>query len=315
MLTYLLPNWTIIGLLAVVLGVAGSFFDKYLLKRYFDGKGSGEGPGALLIFSSLFSVFFTLLILVLKYETIDFLFTTGLVGLGIGFLSGVWILLYLYALNRTEVSRVVPLLQLVPIFALVLGYFFLSEVLTYQQIIAAGTIVFAALILLYNKEGSVFKIDVTTLALMIAVSILIAIIGVLFKLVALETSYWTAVFFESAGLGIFGLFLFVFFKGYRAEFCNMVATRARHVLSANSFNEVLDTTAEFTLFFAVTIGPVALVHSLNAFQPALVLASGAVLAYLVPTYFYDENKSISTTQKIAGVGLMTVGSIYLYTLI
>ncbi len=309
----LLPDWTVIGLLAILLGVLGSFFDKYLLRKYFSDGADDEGPGALLIFSSLFSALFSCLVFVVQFEYIVFSLRPALFGLLIGMLSGVWILLFLYALNRSEVSRIVPFFQAVPVFALLLGFMFLQEILTIEQMGAAGLIILSALILLYEPKHSVVKLDVLTLVIMLTVALLIALIGVGFKFVSLETNYWTAMLWESVGLALFGIFMFCVMKKFRNEFLYMVKSRARQVLGANSFNEVIDTTAEFTLFFAVTIGPIALVHSLNAYQPLLVLLGGIVLSYTAPAYFNDEFMHSTAAQKIIGITLMTIASVYLYT--
>ncbi len=58
-----------------------------------------------------------------------------------GFLLALYILPYLYVLNFEEASRVIPLYQFISVFVLLLSYFFLNEVLTARQLLAAVLII------------------------------------------------------------------------------------------------------------------------------------------------------------------------------
>lgn len=316
MTTILLPNWVLVGFFAVILWVAGSFFDKYLLNRYFDDEESQiDGPGALIIFSSYFSIAIVITILVLRYESISFDLIPGLFGVSVGVINGLWILIYLYALNMSEVSRVVPIFQTIPIFGLILGFFLLGEHLTLNQIYAASIVIFGALVLLHDKQHSFFGVDVKTLLLMLFASSLIALTEVFFKIISIGASYWTAAFWTSVGFTLFGVFLYFTVRRYREEFLHMFLSRVKHVLGSNSVNEIMDNGAELIFFFAVTIGPIALVQSLNAYQPIIVLAAGIVLGTVFPKYFREDFSRSTFIQKMFGVLIMMFGSIYLYTLI
>lgn len=310
----LLPTWTYIGLVAVILWVAGSYFDKYLLERYF-GDSDESGPGALIIFSSYFSFIIALGVLLLRFEDISFALSAGLSGLAIGVISGAWILSYLYALHRTDVSRVVPIFQTIPVFGLLLGFIFLGETLSVAQILAAAAVIGGALILFHNQKASFLGIDYTTLGLMLLASFILALTETTSKVVAIETNYWTTVFWTSTGLAVFGVILFTTIKKYREEATTMMAKRFSNVLQANSFNEVIDNSADLIFFFAITIGPIALVQSLNAYQPLIALTAGFVLARIAPSMFHEELATQSLLQKILGILIMTIASVYLYSLI
>ena len=312
----MLPGWTLIGLAAVFMWVIGTYFDKYLLEKYFSSDQESEdgGPGALIIFSSYFSFAVVIFAYIFGIQEISFSLSTGLLGMLIGILNGTWILMYLYALNRSTVEKVIPIFQLVPIFGLIFASVILGEFLLSKQIIAITILIFGALLILHYKRNSYLKIDTRTLGLMLGATALVALSETLFKFAALEANYWTAVFWTSAGFTLFGILLFFNVEKYRNEFSELLAVKTKHVMGANSANEVIDNSAELIFFFAITIGPIVLVQSLNAYQPLLALMFGLMLGLIFPKYFSEETKG-NLLQKIFGILIITVASIYLYSII
>jgi hypothetical protein len=104
-------------------------------------------------------------------------------------LSVVAAVCYLYALDIDEASFVTPFYQTVPIFAYFLGYFVLGETITLAQgsgslVIIAGSL---ALSFELGRRGTRFKRNVV--ALMLAASLLSAINGVVFKLIAVDKGF------------------------------------------------------------------------------------------------------------------------------
>lgn len=313
----MIPSWTIIGSLAVFLWVAGTYFDKYLLEKYFSSNNESEeaGPGALIIFSAYFSFVVVIFIFIFKYTQISYNLTDSLLGMLIGILNGGWILMYLYALNQSAVSKVVPIFQLVPIFGLVFSSILLGEFLFTNQIISITIIIIGALILLHYKKNSFLKTDTRTLGLMFAATSLVALTETIFKVAALESNYWTAAFWTSVGFTVFGIFLFFTVKKYQKEFIDLISVKSKQIIGANSANEVIDNSAELIFFFAVTIGPVVLVQSLNAYQPVIALCFAYIIGKIAPNYFIEDLSETTLLQRIIGILLITVASIYLYSII
>jgi drug/metabolite transporter (DMT)-like permease len=101
---------------------------------------------------------------------------------------------YLYALEIDEASFVVPFYQTAPIFAYVLGYFVLGETITFAQGVGSFVIIVGAiaLSLQFGRRGIRFKRNVV--ALMLAASVLSAVNGVVFKLIAVQAGFWVSLF-------------------------------------------------------------------------------------------------------------------------
>jgi len=312
----MIPSWTLIGLIAVLMWVIGTFFDKYLLEKYFGSSDEPDdaGPGALIIFSSYFSFAIVVFAYIFGSDQISFDLIHGLIGILVGALNGAWILIYLYALNRSSVAKIIPIFQLIPIFGLVFSSIILAEFLITKQIFAVVLLMLGALLLLHYKKNSYLSIDIRTLFMMLSATALIALSEAVFKFAAVEANYWTAAFWTSVGFTLFGVILFFCVRKYREEFVELVAERTRSVMSINSANEVIDNSAELVFFFAITIGPIVLVQSLNAYQPMIALVIGGLMGKLLPQYFTEDDDN-TIIQKVAGILVITVASLYLYSII
>lgn len=310
----MLPLWVLLGILGVLFGVGGTMFDKYLLERYFN-RDDHSGPGALILFSALFVVLVVLFVIAYRYESIDFSLHTGAIGTLAGAINGLWILMYLHAMNRADVSKVVPLFQIVPIFGLIFGMIILGEYLTIAQILAATVIMSGATILMYSKDSGRLGLDFITMSLMIGSSCFVALSQVVFKLVAVDANYWTATFWLGIGFFLFGILLFVFVGGYRRQFLSQLGMRRFSIIGANAVNELFDNAGELVFLAAVVLGPVALVQSLSAYEPMLIFLIGLLFMRIWPGYFREDISTTALIQKFSGIAVISAGSIFLYTTI
>ncbi|MCA9363582.1 DMT family transporter [Candidatus Kaiserbacteria bacterium] len=311
-----MPLWFIVGLISLFIGVIGSFFDKYLLEKYFSNSTESEnGAGALIIFSAFFLIVLYPIMLFFGYDKIDFNITVGWVGLISGIMSGLWILLYLHALDRVDVSQAIPIFQTIPIFGLILAYFTLGEVLTKVQILASLILILGASVLIRTKEES-FSSQYKALFLMLGSSFFVALSQVVFKVVAVDINYWTGIFWNWVGFILFGSILFVSVKEYRAQFMYLAKQRVSSIKSVygiSALNEVFDNISDLTFLLAVILGPIGLVQSLNAYEPIIVLIFSSLMVKVSPKYFLGDFSKSTFEQKFVGILIITTGSFILYT--
>src|SRR3989338_9142344 len=188
-------NWFLIALISPALLAATNHIDKYLLTTYLKGR----GVGALIIFSSIVGLFIFPFILIFQQNVWDI----SSLQIGIIFSGSVFyivaILMYLYALKRDEASIVVPLFQTIPIFGFILGYIFLGETLTIRQIIACILIILGGLSLSLDVSEKIARFKTALFFLMLLSSFLLAAGGLTFKIIVIQTDYWTTNFWGYAG--------------------------------------------------------------------------------------------------------------------
>lgn len=302
------------GLTGVLFAVAGTLFDKYLLEKYFGKEADiDSGPGALIIFSSLFLILVLISVFVTKYHSLDFSLAVGVTGIIVGFMNGGWILLYLHAINRADVSRAVPVFQTIPVFGFILGFLFLGESLSLSEILSGSLIILGSLALMYSNINGTKILDYSTLLLMLGASLLVAVSQVIFKLLSIDQNYWTATFWLSSGFILFGIFLSLFIEDYRDQFVFLFETKVKNVLTLSAVNELFDNVGEFIFLAAVVVGPIALVQSLNAYEPLFIFMLSVTLAEFFPKYFHEDITTSALSQKITGIFIISVGSIMLYS--
>lgn len=307
----MLPVWVYLGLAAQLLWILGAIIDKFLIAKYFSSdEESSSSVGVLVLFSSVFIISISLFAVIFGFKDITFQAIPASIAMLIGFANALWVIMYLYAIEKTELSRTIPLFQTTPIFGFILGYLLLSETLLISQMFSALAVIIGAFVLSYHFSSKSFAWK--PMVLMLGASFLIAVQETIFKIQAIEFSYWHSAFWMGIGFALFGLLLYIFNQSYRRQFHNCLRSNNRTIWFANGTNEAIDNTANLIAALAITLGPIALVQSINAYQPVLMLIT-SYLVYLTIGDFLDEDISKTTiVQKIIGVTIITTGSVWLY---
>jgi drug/metabolite transporter (DMT)-like permease len=227
-------------------------------------------------------------------------------------LTIVWIVFYLFALEIEEISSVVPWFLSVPIFGYILGFFFLGETLTFSQFIGSG-IIFLGLILIsldFSKDKKKFKHK--PVLYMLFACIAVAISGVIFKFVTVENNFWVSSFWEYLGLGVSGLFIFIFIPHYRKSFLHMNRTGGYTILIVNIVSEFMSIIGNLLTNYALLLAPVAMVFLVSSFQPAIVLFLTLFSTKFFPNLVKENLTKNVLIPKIIAIVVMIVGSVVLF---
>jgi bacterial/archaeal transporter family protein len=233
-------NWFIFATIAPLLFAVSNYIDKYLVSKYFKDR----GPGVLVIFSSLIGFFLLPVIYLIQPSAIKISpFFASLMVIN-GFIYIITLIPYLYTLQDNDTSVIVPLYQLIPVFAYGLGLVFLKESLTLLQILGSLLVMIGAVGISFGKNHIGFRFKKRSLFFMILSCFLIALNLVIFKFVATEESFWTTSFWEYVGFSICGIFLFVFIKSYREQFRQLFKSSKFKIISINAANEIINITGK-----------------------------------------------------------------------
>jgi drug/metabolite transporter (DMT)-like permease len=296
-------SWFFIALWAPLLLACANHNDKFLLSKYLKEK----SIGSIVIFSSLFSGVAIPIVLFIQPDAYEVGLVQGSAVVATGMLSVVAAVCYLYALDMDEASFVTPFYQTAPIFAYVLGYFILGETITFAQglgslVIIAGAL---ALSLEFGRRGVRFKRNVV--ALMLAAALLSATNGVVFKLIAVDRGFLTALFWGFVGQVMAGLTLLIFVRSYRRDFLALFKRQKVAAVGLIALSRTLFSVSEAVTLYATLLAPVALVLVVNSFQPLFVFALGVVLTLLLPQLTRESLNRMKMLQKGVGIGFMLVG--------
>jgi uncharacterized membrane protein len=295
-------SWFFIALCAPFLLACANHNDKFLLSRYLQEK----NIGSVVIFSSLFSGVAMAIVLFIQPGSNEASLVQGSALVATGILSVLAAVCYLHALDIDEASFVTPFYQTAPIFAYFFGYFVLGETITIIQGLGSLVIIVGALILSleFGRRGIRFKRNVV--ALMLVASVLSAINGVIFKLIALDTGFWVSLFWGFTGQVMAGLTLLGCVPSYRRDFLGLFKQQ-KAAVGLIALSRTLFSVSEGITLYATLLAPVALVLVVNSFQALFVFALGIVLTLLLPWVAKESLGHTKLLQKGLGIGLMLIG--------
>src|SRR3989344_32266 len=250
-------QWFFIALGAPFLWALTNITDQYLVEKYSVGK---RGSGGLVLFSSLIGIFVAVGIGIFIDGIFSIPFFDKLLLIITGGITILWIILYLFTLEIEDVSVVVPWFLTIPIFGYALGYIFLGETLTGQQIIGSIVTLLGVLLISIDFSGEKRKINVRPMLYMLAACLLVAIAGVIFKYVTFGDNFWISSFWEYVGLGGFGILIYFFVPKYRAEFMLMNHKGGKKIFALNTFNETITIIGNLLTNYALLLAPVTMVY-------------------------------------------------------
>lgn len=295
-------SWFWIALIGPFLWSVSNHIDKYLLNKYF----KDLGIGALIIFSSLIGLAVAPLILIFEPHVFNLTSFQALMIMFSGVLVTFGWLAYLYALKLDEASIVSSLFQTIPIFLYTFGYIFLRETLSWQQIFASVLIIGGGMAITWDIDRKKFKAKVFWL--MLLASALIAAEGVIFKLFALQTDFWTVSFWEYIGTLILGIIFLIGVPSYRERFFALWKNFKIALIGINFVNEILTVIGMLTFRYAMLLAPLALVQSVNGFQPLFGVLMGIGLTLFFPRLGKENIMKKNLLQKAIAVIIMLIGA-------
>jgi drug/metabolite transporter (DMT)-like permease len=223
----------------------------------------------------------------------------------VGFVRIYYTLPYFKALMVEEVSRVIPLLQLTPVFVLILSSLVLHEVLRPQDYVAFGLLVLG---------GTLFAIRLTkgiriSLAfyLMILASFLLAVYSVALKyLFSVQDFYTIFIWVQIAGFITF--FQFIPFRPFRDPLITTYKTTSRKIGIILVAEQAVAYVSVFAYNYAIAHGPITLISSVGATQPLFVLLFATILSFRFPRVLREELTKMDVTLKVLGLIAIFAGT-------
>lgn len=297
--------WFFIALGAPFLWAIVNLSDQYLVAKY---SASRRGSGGLVLFSSLIGIFAAAIIGIFTAGIFSIPASDKLLLILAGGITIAWVILYLFALEIETVSVIASWFLTVPVFGYVLGHMALGETLTLEQIIGSAVVLFGALLISIDFSGAKRKIKWAPAAYMLAACFLIAMIGIIFKYVAIGGNFWVSSFWEYAGLGIFGAIIYIFVPKYREEFIRMNRLGGGKIIALNTGSEILTIIGNLLTNYALLLAPVTLVYLVGSFQPAIVLILTILATLFFPAVAKENLKGRVLLPKILAILIMIAGS-------
>lgn len=306
-----MPKWFLISLIGPFLWALVNHLDKLILEKYFK-KG---GVGTLLIFSSVIGIFTLPVIYFFNTHIFSISIVDTIILLVCGIISAIALWLYFIALENEEASVVVVFYQLIPVFGYILSYFILGERLSLWQIVGMVLVLASSGIISFEiDEENNFKFKKKMVLMLLGSTLLYSVYYVMFKFATISENgdIWISLFWDYAGLGIFGLVLLIFFKSYRQDFRKMVKENSISVFSLNIINEIIYIVGNSVSSYALLLAPISLVLMANSYQPVFVFIIGILITLYLPKLGVESIKLKHIVQKVLALIIMLVGTYMLF---
>ncbi len=220
-----------------------------------------------------------------------------------------YILPYLQALQIDEATRVVPLMQLAPIYVLVFSTVFLGEPLTGMQLVGFGLILASSLVLSTdNLSLNTFKLR-RSFWLMTVAMLMYAGIGLLFRYVVREQDFWTTVFYQYLGAFLAAIPLGVYMWQKPNSKKNMV----RHfpVLNFIMLSNVIAGAAILVQSLALSMTTAPRVYIVEGSQPLIMLVIAVASSIWFPKIMKEDLAGETLGKKVFFSILIFIGLLFI----
>lgn len=212
--------------------------------------------------------------------------------------------LYTHALKQEEVSRVVPLFYLTPIFTLLLARFFLGE--TFPAAIYSGILLLICGAILISTRLPLQLHLGKILWLMLLSSVLLGGHYVITKYLLGVADFWQIFAYMRVGMFI------VFIPAVIANIQHMKRVYTQQGIkpfAVISFSETLNLTGVLFITMATAVGFVTLVNALSSVQPFFVLGITIVLSLFYPQILQEKLGTAIIALKCLAIAMMFTGAL------
>ena len=217
---------------------------------------------------------------------------------------------YIKAMQIEEVTRINIWWNLIPIFNLILGWSLIGETLNFREIVAFIILFVAALIASVHSQRA--KLSVSKgFILMLLACFFISVTDIITKYVSQFIPFSLIFIFLSLTLTV-SSFSYFFSHRFRNDF-KMERKKLKWGLVLLVIGiTVLSKVGLAFKVWALSLGPVALVASMEGFQAVFVFIIVGVLTFFVPRIVQEEFDRKNLFLKLAALVLMLGGIAVLY---
>ena len=245
----------------------------------------------------------TIILLILPI-TINFPY--ALLALIVGLFPIVAFWFYSKALLLEEVSRLITLFQLIPVFVTVLSAIFLNEILDLQKYLGIIIIVLASILISFRSikgKASFSK----ALKYMIPFSLIIAIYSIMEKYLLNYFDFWSLFFWNIIGASM-GILILLSFRKPRKQFTKTLPTVGAKGLFITFIGEGIYVIGTLFSLIAFSLAEASVVSALLGLQPFYLFFYTILLSMFLPKILKEELTKRVITLKLIAITLMLIGT-------
>lgn len=298
-------NWFIIALVGYLLLAIVSILDKLIVSK-------SVKPVVYTFYSTIFMFGALLALPIIGFNFLHSIDLLWAIVSGVSFGLALWTLFL--ALDKGEASHINPFNGgLITIFIFLFSFIFLNEQLNSLQYFGIAILVFASLLLSFekSKKHSGFHIGFVWAILS---ALFFAVSHVSVKYLYGQYDFWTAFIWSRATIGLVGLFLLLFpsvWKSFGRKEKKPKTYAKKHSLFIIFSNKITSILAVILLQYAMSIGSVTIVGAMSGVQFVLMFIMIYLLTKFVPKIFKEYFTKREIILEIIALIFVIIGSIFL----
>jgi uncharacterized membrane protein len=232
--------------------------------------------------------------------------TQMLLGLLAGIAYTLMSVCYSKAVQLEEISKIIPLFALSPLFITVVAAITLHEVFSVAKYVGIAIVLVGAITLSVQHIQS-FKFN-KAFWLMVGSAASITATEIISKYLLGFHHYWSV--FAFTRIGTF-LAIIPIFWIYKDEIISLIQHKRLNALGFMTLSETFNLLALLSLIVASSIGYVTLVNAATQVQPFIVLALTVLMSVLMPHILKEEQGLKIFVRKFGSISLMFAGVVLL----
>src|SRR3989344_8134059 len=290
-------SWILFSVLAALIWAIKGILDKFMLANYI------KKPIVPVLILGVFDLAaIALIFLINGFDPLSLQnLALALVG---GLASLMIIILYFKAVQIEEISRVIALIFLTPLFVTVLAAVFLGEVFTWDKYAGILLLIAGAVLVSYKLGKITFGKAFWYLLL---ASLFFGIYAIITKYLLGFADFWSV--FSYTRLSMIICMLPIFFFRYK-DLLETLRERGKMAVFSASSSEALNLIALLLFTAAASAGFITLVEALTAVEPFFVLLFTVILSMFYPRILKEE-----TGKKIVAIKLLAIILIFSGTIL
>jgi len=208
------------------------------------------------------------------------------------------------AVSLEEVSRIAPLLHLIPLFVLIFAAIFLGEIFTTMTYVGIFLLIFGAFVI-STKDVTRFRPGKAVSYIIIA-NIFFAIMFIIMKFSLNYADFWTVFAYIRLGAA-FGIIPLIFM--YYSDVIRLIRKHRAKPVIVMVTNEIIDTFAILFFTIAASTGFITLVEAMASMQSLFVLIIIVVMSKFLPRLHAEDISKNTLIQKIIGSLCLLTGAV------
>jgi drug/metabolite transporter (DMT)-like permease len=216
---------------------------------------------------------------------------------------------YVKAVQIEEISRINIWWNLIPLFSLLFGWFFLGESFTLVHLVPFVFLLAGAFVASIHSERKIWTISPAFLLMVIA-CIAFTLYAVILRRMTQTTSFANVYVWLNIFMFFFALTPLLF-KAFRRSFFEHTGRIDASLLGAVFGVSVFEHTGVFFNIWALSLGPVAYVYAMEGFQVIFVFLIATGVTLVAPRIFREALDRKNLLLKIAAMLLMIIGVVIL----